>query len=262
MCNPRKVMIHVAQSIEEAWRKTIIECATAEGEVKQIASISAEIELDREMGDAALEMLERVLAGDFPDHAAWARNEDGDFVKVLEDITLCYQPRTRQLTMTADLSRMVSAEAEAATEICGVTSGEIAFEAIGHYYEDGWKERTEERALKEAQEQVEIRLARALNKLHEEQQQLKTAAPREELQQDAQTQALIKLEEDKREVRTALRQQLQSELSRRRQEAFYTFNQAVGEAYRQTLCKLVLDNGGRIISDRQSGSVIDLELEI
>ncbi|MCD6533743.1 MAG: hypothetical protein J7L25_06670 [Deltaproteobacteria bacterium] len=262
MCNPRKVMIHIAQSIEEAWKKTISESATVCEELKQIASISAEIELDREMGEAALEMLERVLTGDFPGHEAWSRNESGDFVKELEDISLCYQPHTRQLTMTAHLSRMVNAEAEAAAEICGVTIGEIAFSAIGHYYEDGWKNRTEELAIKEAQEQVEIRLARALNKLHEGQQHEKTADKKEELQQKSHTQALLKLEEKKEEVRTALRLQLQSQLANRRREAFYTINRAVGEAYRQTLCKLVLDNGGRIISDRQSGSVIDLELEI
>ena len=262
MCNPRKVMIHVAQSIEEAWRKTISESIVAGEEVGQLASITTDIELNREMGEAALEMLEKVLAGDFPDHDAWSRNADGDFVKELEDITLCYQPATRQLTMTAHLSRMASAEAETATEICGVTIGEIAFDAIGHYYEDGWKDRTEEKALEEARQQVEIRLARALHELHEEQQQEKIATKKEELQQEAQNQALIKLEESKKEVRTALRQQLQAQLASRRQEAFYTINRAVGEAYRQTLCKLVIDNGGRIISDRQSGSVIDLELEI
>ena len=262
MCNPRKVMIHVALSIEEAWRKTISECVKAQGEVSQIASITADIELDREMGDAALEMLERVLAGEFPDHEAWSRNEEGNFSKELKDITLSYRPRTRQLTMTAHLSRMANAEAETATEVCGVTIGEIAFDAIGHYYEDGWKNRTEEKAIKEAQQQTEIRLARALHELHEEQQQEKISAKRDELQQKAQNQVLEKLEKNKQEVRTALRQQLQAELTSLRQEAFYTINRAVGEAYRQTLCKLVLDNGGRIISDRQSGSVIDLELEI
>ena len=262
MCNPRKVMIHVARSIEEAWRKTIKESAAAGEEVNQLASITAAVELDREMGEAALEMLERVLAGDFPDHEAWSRNTDGDFVKDLGDITLCYQSRSRQLTMTAQLSRMASAKAEAATEVCGVTIGEIAFDAIGHYYEDGWKNRTEEKALDEARHQADIRLARALYELHEEQQQDKISSEREGLQQKAQDQALEKLEESKEEVRTALRQHLQTQLASRRQEAFYTINRAVGEAYRQTLCKLVLDNGGRIISDRQSGSVIDLELEI
>ncbi len=262
MCNPRKVMIHVAQSIEKAWRKTISESAVASEKVGQLASISAAIELDQEMGDAAIEMLERVLAGDFPSHKAWSRNENGDFVKELEGITLCYQTRSRQLTMTAHLSSMAKAEAETHAEICGVTTGEIAFDAIGHYYEDGWKNRTEEKALKEAQQQIEIRLARALHELHEEQQQEKIVLNKEALQQKAQQQALKRLEDSKLEVRTALRQQLQAELAKRRQEAFYTINQAVGEAYRQTLCKLVLDNGGRIISNRQSGSVIDLELEI
>ena len=262
MCNPRKVMIHVAQSIEEAWRKTISESAAAGEEVNQLASITANIELDREMGEAALAMLERVLAGEFPDHEAWSHNEKGNFIKELDEITLCYQPHSRQLTMTAQLSRMASAEAETATKICGVTVGEIAFDAIGHYYEDGWKDRTKEKALNEARLQADIRLARALHELHEEQQQKKITIKREVLQQKAQAQVLLKLEESKQEVRTALRQQLQTQLASRRQEAFYTINRAVGEAYRQTLCKLVLDNGGRIINDRQSGSVIDLELEI
>lgn len=262
MCNPRKVMIHVAQSIEEAWRKTISESIAVDEEVGQMAAIVANIELDQEMGEAALVMLERVLAGEFPDHAPWSRNKNGDFIKELEDITLCYQTRSRQLTMTAHLSRMASAEAEAAAELSGVTIGEIAFAAIGHYYEDGWKDRTKEKALEEARQQVEIRLSRALHKLHEEQQQEKTASAKESLQQEAQTRALEKLEKSKLAVRRALREQLQVKLTKRRQEAFYAINQAVGEAYRQTLCKLVLDNGGRIISDRQSGTVIDLELEI
>ncbi len=262
MCNPRKVMIHVTQSIEEAWRKTISEKAAAGEEVNQLASITANIELDQEMGEAALEMLERVLAGDFPDHEAWSRNADGDFVKDLEEITICYQPRSRQLTMTAQLTHMASAEAETATEVCGVTIGEIAFDAIGHYYEDGWKNRTEARALEEARLQADIRLTRALHKLHEEQQQEKITIERVGLQQEAENQALEKLKEIKQEVRTTLCQQLQAQLASNRLEAFYTINRAVGEAYRQTLSKLVIDNGGRIISDRQSGSVIDLELEI
>ena len=262
MCNPRKVMIHVAQSIEEAWKKTISEYVAAGEEVGQLASIAANIELDREMGEAALEMLEKVLAGEFPDHEAWSRNEEGNFIKELDEITLCYQPHSRQLTMTAQLSRMANAEAETAAEVCGITIGEIAFSAIGHYYEDGWKNRTQEKALDEARLQADIRLARALHELHEEQQQEKISSKREDLQQEALNQALEKLDEIKQEVRIALRQQLQAQLASNRQEAFYTINRAVGEAYRQTLCKLVLDNGGRIISDRQSGTVIDLELEI
>ena len=262
MCNPRKVMIHVAQSIEEAWKKTIRESAVVSAEIDQLASITANIELDQEMGVAALEMLEKVLAGEFPDHTAWSRNREGDFIKELEDITLRYQPRKRQLTMTAHLSAMASAEASAASEICGTTIGEIAFDAVGHYYEDGWKERTEEKALEEVQQQIEVRLAQALYKLNQEQQQQTVTLKCDELQQEAQEKALLKLETSKLEVRVALRQQLQSQLANRRQEAFYIINQAVGEAYRQTLCKLVIDNGGRIISDRQSGSIIDLELEI
>ena len=59
-----------------------------------------------------------------------------------------------------------------------------------------------------------------------------------------------------------LRHQLQAQLALQQENAFYEINRAVGETYRQTLCRLVLDNGGRVINDRQSGSVIELELEL
>ena len=262
MCNPRKVMIHIAESLNRAWREAITASATRSGEVEQFAALTAEIELDRELGPAASEMLERVLAGEFPDHPAWKRDDRGNFVKQLDQVELSYSPAAQKLTMTARLAEMATAEVTKGAEICGVTTGTIAFEAIGHYYEDGWSNRTEEKALAEAREQAAIRLERALYELERESRE-KTLAPElEKLEKEAADMAALELERKRVELRSALRRRLEAELAGQRQEAFYTINRAIGEAYRQTLCQLVVKSGGRVISEERTGTVIDLELEL
>jgi len=141
----------------------------------------------------------------------------------------------------------------------------IAFAAVGHFYDDGWKGRTEERALQEAQEQTEIRIEHALEELKKERRHHESEAElelRAGLAKEAAAQARLQLEEKRHELSLQLRQQLQAELALQQQNAFYEINRVVGETYRQTLCRLVLDNGGRVITDKQSGSVIELELEL
>ena len=71
MCNPRKVMIHLARCIEEAWRRTVERTAEARGEVAELARVTADVPLDAEMGDLALDMLERVLSGEFEGFEPW-----------------------------------------------------------------------------------------------------------------------------------------------------------------------------------------------
>lgn len=263
MCNPRKVMIHVNKTIEEAWRQTLTEEATVNGLLTQEAEISCEIKLAEEMGGAALTMLEQVLAGEFAEFAAWSQDSAGNFYRELDDITLVYEPEKQQFVMRVRLEEMISAKSQAAAEICQVTTGTIAFTAIGYYYDDGWKGRTEKSALQEATEQAEIRFEYALAELKKEQHEsVASAKLRVVLKDEALVTAEQRLEEKRETMRLELRHQLQAKLALQQKNAFYEINRAVGETYRQTLCRLVLENGGRIISDRQSGSVIDLELEI
>jgi len=265
MCNPRKVMIHVNKTIEAAWRQMLTEEAEAADLLSEQGEISCAIDLSAEMGDAALDMLEKVLVGEFPGFPAWERDDDGNFYRDLDAVTLVYDLCSRQFLMRARLSEMISVKAAAAAEVCQETSGSIAFAAVGHFYDDGWKGRTEERALLEAQEQVEIRLERALEELKKERLCQESAAEsglRMELKEQAEAEARLKLEEKREALRFQLRRQLQAQLARQQQNAFYEINRAVGETYRQTLCRLVLENGGRVINDQQTGSVIELELEL
>ncbi len=265
MCNPRKVMIHVNETIEAAWRQTLTEVAVATELLTEKAEISCAIDLAAEMGGAALDMLGRVIAGEFPGFTAWEKDGYGNFYRDLDAIKLVYEPGRQQFVLQARLSEMISVEAQAAAEVCQESVGTIAFAAVGHFYDDGWKGRTEKTALKEAQAQVENRLEHALQELKKERRQQESAAEsqlRVELDKAARVQAQLELEEKKYNLRFQLRQQLQAELALQQQNAFYEINRAVGETYRQTLCRLVLDNGGRIINDQQTGSVIELELEL
>ncbi|HIE06682.1 MAG TPA: hypothetical protein EYP64_01405 [Desulfarculaceae bacterium] len=263
MCNPRKVMIHVNETIEAAWRQLLTEKATASELLSENAEISCEIKLAEEMGAAALDVLEQVLAGEFADFPGWQKDSAGNFYRDLEDITLVYDPNRRQFVLRARLEEMLSAEASAAAEICQVTTGTIAFEAVGYYYDDGWKGRTEEKALKEATEQAEMRFEYALKELKKAQPESAAELElRSSLTAEAQSKVEKELAEKRAALRLELRHQLQAQLARQQQNAFYEINRVVGETYRQTLCRLVLENGGRVISDRQSGSVIELELEL
>ncbi len=262
MCNPRKVMIHVAESLNRAWREAITASAARTEAVEQFATLAAEIELDRELGPAAGEMLTRVLAGEFPDHPAWERDEEGNFIKRLDQVELRYDAGSRRLTLTAHLKEMAAVEVTKGAEICGVSEGEIAFEAVSRFYDDGWLGRSEEKALAEVREQAAIRLERAFYELDRKNREQALAPAREKLAAEAAEEAARKLEEQKNRLRRALRHRLQAELASRRQEAFYTINRAIGEAYRQTLCQLVVKSGGRVVSEQRTGTVIDLELEL
>lgn len=262
MCNPRKVMIHLTRSIEQAWRRTVEETATASGEVTELARITADIALDEEMGDLALDMLERVLAGDFEGFEPWERNSLGHYRCDLDQVILVYNPDTRQISVEAQLTELISTEARGAADASGFTVGKVAAEAVAHYYDDGWGGRTEEVAKADAQAKAQQRLDQAIEALHNEQNPEQLEAAKAEAQDAAEAAAAQALAERQAEVRAALREQLQYTLAQAQNRVREVMNRAVGEAYRQSLRQLVLDNGGRVLVDESTGSIINMELEL
>ncbi len=262
MCNPRRVMIHLTEAIEQAWRATVEGAATAEGEVEQLARITADIPLDTEMGDLALEMMERIMQGEFEEFEPWARDEAGHYRRDLGDITLVYEPGSRQLVVEARLAEAITAEARATAEASGFTVGEVAVEAVGRYYDDGWGGRTRERAQAEAETQAERNLGAAIENLHREQHAAELQAAETEAQAEAEAQAQAELERRQAEVRAALRERLQATLAAAEDRVYHTMNRLVGEAYRLSLIQMVQENGGRVLTDERTGSTINLELEL
>jgi len=262
MCNPRRVMIHLARTIEQAWRTTVEQAATARDEVRQLARITADIPLDAEMGDRALQMLERIMQGEFEGFEPWERDNEGNYRRSLGDVTLIYRSGSHQLIVEASLAELITAEARATAEASGFTVGEVAVEAVGRYYSDGWGGRTEKRARAEAQAEAERMLAQAIEALHRQQRTPEIQAAEAEARASAEQQAAAELERHRAEVREALRQRLQVILANAEDRVYHTMNRLVGEAYRRTLIQLVQENGGRVLTDERSGSVMNLELEL
>jgi Skp family chaperone for outer membrane proteins len=166
------------------------------------------------------------------------------------------------LYVETQLSEMVTAEARAAAEVSGVTIGEVIVEAARNYYDDGWGGRTHQVALDEAQAEAERRLAGAIHSLHQEQHAQELQQAEAQARAEAEARAAEELARRQAETRQALRQQMQVAMAQAEDRVYHVINRAVGESYRQTLRQLVLNNGGRIISDQQTGSVINLELEL
>src|SRR5579864_4475737 len=159
MCNPRRVMINLTQTIEQSWRTLIEQTARTEGQVQELARISADIPLDAWMGDLALQMLERVLRGEFAGFDPWECDSDGSYRRDLGNVVLVYRPGSRQLLIEARLTELISAEARGTAEASGITVGEVAVEAVGRYYDDGWYGRDEAQARASAQAEAERKLS-------------------------------------------------------------------------------------------------------
>lgn len=262
MCNPRRVMIQLSRAVEEAWRTTVDQTARVDGRVDELARIRANIQLGAEMGDLALQMLERIMRGEFPEYEPWTRDSDGNYCYSLEDVVLVYQPGTHQLTVETRLTEMISAEAHASAEASGFTVGQVAVEAVGNYYSDGWGGRTKERAIQEAQAKAEHDLDEATKALHQAQHMSEVENANKQALAKAQRLASEELERRQTEMRAALRERLQVILANAEDRVYHTMNRLVGEAYRRSLIQLAQENGGRVLSDEQSGSVINLELEL
>ncbi|MET0648041.1 MAG: hypothetical protein ABW208_15600 [Pyrinomonadaceae bacterium] len=262
MCNPRRVMIHLNRSIEEGWRRTVERTASVSDSVAEMSRVTARVSLGDEMGDSALQMLTRVLAGEFPGHTAWERDAAGVFRRDLGDVVVTYNPATHELSIEAQLTETVSAEARAAAEASGFTVGEVAVEAMGSYYDDDWGGRTKKVALEEARRAAEQKLAAAVDELHRTQHSEVFAKAEAEAETKAEALARAELENRRGAIREALRERLRITLADAEERVTQLLNRAVGEAYRQTLLQLVHDNGGRVLSDVSTGSVVNMELEL
>lgn len=261
MCNPRRVTINVNRSINGAWFDTVQQCARATDQVTEVARIETCIQLDDELAGPALAMLERVLLGEFGGFDPWQR--DGTELRTtLEDVTLVYDTVGHTLTVETALTESISSEAVAVAKVSGLAVGEVAVEAVGRYYDDGWGGRTEQQALEDAQKDAEQKLTDAIDRLRREQNSETFQQAESQARQEAEEQVQAQMDVLRAEARAAIRQRLQLTLAQAQERVQRLIARAIGEAYRQTLLQLVRENGGRVLMDEQTGSVINMELEL
>lgn len=257
MCNPRRVRVALTESVNERWRREIEETARLESVVNEQLRLSINIPMSAQLGTLPLQMVERILRGD-TGMTPWQQGEDGNLRRQVGDVTLVYTLGSAEFIVEANLSDMVSAEARATMEAEGVTIGEVAVEAVGTYYDDGWGGRNEAHGREIARANAERQVQERIEALHRAQNPEVYA----ELQAQAEAQAEEELARLREEARAALRNQLQARMDSAQEQVRMTVNNIVGEAYRQSIMQVVAQNGGRVLNNSQNGSVMRLEVEI
>jgi hypothetical protein len=106
------------------------------------------------------------------------------------------------------------------------------------------------------------KLADAIEALHRQQHAAELHAAEAQARVQAEQEATIALERARVAMRAAMRERLQILLANAEDRVYHTMNRLVAEAYRQSLIQLVHENGGRVLTDERTGSVMNLELEI
>ena len=80
--------------------------------------------------------------------------------------------------------------------------------------------------------------------------------------QEAEAKLQARMGELRAHARAAIRERLQLTLAQAQDRVQRLISRAIGETYRQTLLQMVRENGGRVIADEQTGSIINMELEL
>ena len=262
MGNPRRVMIHTIRNIEQTWRATIERMVQLPDQTNKMARVNIDISFDADLAVMALAMLERVLRGEVEGFEPWDQGADDCYRYDSGGITLIYQPGSHQLHIEARLTDLISTEAHASAEANGFTVDEVAVEAVGYYYSDGWDGRTEQQALAKVRVESESRLAQSIEELHRLQYSSEFQSAVIEARMQAEQDADLLLERTRTEMRAAMRMRLQTILADAEDRLYHTLHRLVSETYRQCLIQLVRENGGRVLADERTGSILHLELEL
>jgi hypothetical protein len=259
MCNPRRILIRLAQAIREEWSNTIEEFVTEQTEISAQAALETQIDLADELGEVALIELRALLAEGYggwqPDGAAYTLALDSG-------ITLRYTPDTGRLQVLARLSETIRAAASASGTVSGTVEGQVEVEGVGRYYDDGWGGYTEESARAAAERDAQQKLAEAQAQLRAEQQRGALDEARRQASAEARAEVQARLREEEERRRAVLEEQLEALLRESEEQVQAAIGALLGQTYRRAIIRLVNEGGGQIIQDSEQGAIIDLVARI
>lgn len=259
MCNPRRVVVRLAQDVREEWSRTVEERVTEHTDIAAEEVLETRIDLTAELGDIALEELRALLAEGY---GGWQPDGDASTLALDNGVTLRYHPDSGVLQVVARLSETVEAAASGSSTASGLVAGAVEVEGQGRYYDDGWGGHTEESARRAAEHDAQRRLTQAQDHLRAEQQQAALEAARQQAEAQARAEAQALLEEERERRQAVLRERLEAVLHESEEEVQAAIGALLGQTYRRALLRLTRENGGQVVQDRESDGTIDLVLRI
>jgi hypothetical protein len=255
MCNPRRVIIKLAQAVSEEWSRTVDAHAAEQTEIEARAMLETQVNLAEELGDIALQELRALLADGYSE---WCPDGNAFALAMENGITLRYTPEKGILQVMASLNETVETAASASSSASGTVEGSIEVEGIGRYYSDGWGGHTEEWARERAQQDAHNRLSEAQYLLREEQQRAALEAAHRVAQDQARTEAQHRLREEAERRQALLQEEVETLLRDSEEQVQAAIGGLLGQTYRRALIRLVQEGGGQIVQDDEQEAVIEL----
>lgn len=249
MCMPRRIVVRVAQALNEKWSKELAHHERMSDEIRVSDSICAEIALDEELGDLARQGLDGCLAEGF---RGW-RAEGRDFVKEIDGVKATFSPATRKITLSAAMADVLTAMVEKKYTLEGQFKKELStLVDVGPF---SWAAPTDIAS-------IELQFERQLTEELETDRRTRIEAAQASLRQQVKREMADKwtalTQEKRREMTRLVREQLQTS----RAEVEAEVNHLLSESYRRALLLLARQQNGRVTREEESGSVIDLEITL
>ncbi len=259
MCNPRRVLVQLAQEVREEWSRTVDAHVIEQADIAAEALLETQINLATELGTVALEELRALLVAGY---GGWQADADAFTLTLENGITLRYIPETGQLRVLARLSETVEAAASASGSAAGLVEGNVEVEGVGRYYDDGYGGYTAETARRMAEQDAQRRLAAAQRQFTDAQQRDALEAARQEAEARARVEAQARLREARERRQAILQDQLETLLRESEEQVQAAIGALLGQTYRRAIIRLAQEGGGQVMRDEAEGAVIELEVRI
>jgi hypothetical protein len=259
MCNPRRVLVRLAQEVREEWSRTVDAHVTEQTEIAAQATLETQIDLAAELGDIALHELRALLQEGY---GGWQAAADAFTLDLENGITLRYTPETGRLEVLARLNETVEAAASASGSASGLAEGNVEVEGVGRYYDDGYGGATEETARRMADLDAQRRMAAAQRQFVEEQQRDALEAVHQQAEADARAVAQARLAEEAERRQAMLQDQLETLLHESEEQVQAAIGTLLGQTYRRAIVRMAQEGGGEVVRDEEQGAVIELEVRI
>ncbi|MEI7772017.1 MAG: hypothetical protein WCI67_18635, partial [Chloroflexales bacterium] len=132
MCNPRRVLIRLAETVRQEWQRTVESHVIEQTEISAQATLETQVDLAAELGDIALHELRGLLAEGY---GGW-RADGAAYAMALEHgICLRYDPDHGRLEVLARLSETIATAGAASGTFSGTIDAQVEGEGEGHYYD-------------------------------------------------------------------------------------------------------------------------------
>jgi len=250
------VRVTLTRQLNQAWQREVSrsvelrEHVTGEARIRQ--------PLDSTLGTPALRALEATLAAD---DSGWREVEDGYRYEV-DGGYVTYLIEEQALEIVAVLADEVQASGEGRQILSGVVNREIAAEAEGQYYDDGWGGYTQTSAQQKAQAAAEQQLENlAASQIEQASQEAETLS-QAEIEAQARSQAQTQLQQRATERQGFLAEQARQHLDAVGIRCRQAFHQVLATAYRDAILAYARRNGADNIQWSEQNNRVEIEFNL